>query len=162
MVSIPLSGGYVCHIDDEDFDLVGRHKWSAHRGSNAIYAVRVVREVRIFMHRLLLNAKKGEIVDHIDMNTLNNSRNNIRICTASQSQSHRSRANWRGTKTSKFKGVTWLASERKWAVKMRIANQSRTLGRFSCETSAAMAADEAAAAAYGEFAYLNFPPPMQK
>ncbi|MCH7719226.1 MAG: HNH endonuclease, partial [Chloroflexi bacterium] len=55
------------------------------------------------MHRLITNAPKGLIVDHIDHNGLNNTRNNLRLCTPEQNDYNRRPQ--KGS-TSKYKGVS--------------------------------------------------------
>ena len=109
MKEIILSSGGVCIVDDEDFDFINQWRWKPIRSKSRIYAGRNVRGENgkkwacVLMHRLLLDAKKGEQVDHVNHNTLDNRRSNIRICD----QTHNN-ANGRGyrKRASKYKGVS--------------------------------------------------------
>lgn len=84
-MEIELGRGYKAVIDDEDFDLVSQFMWRVTKGKSAFYArgYRYVDGKRISfrMHRLITQAKHGETVDHIDHDTLNNRRSNLRICS---------------------------------------------------------------------------------
>jgi hypothetical protein len=57
--------------------------------------------------------------------------------------------------TSKYKGVS--RAGRRWFACIQIHGKTRSLGSFDSEVAAARAYDRAAAAAWGEFAFLNFP-----
>jgi len=92
------------------------------------------------------------MVDHKDGDGLNNQRSNLRRSSALQnSQNQRlSRRNKSGFKGVFFKGPKWMAS-------IRMNGRSTHLGMFDSAEAAALAYDAAAAAAFGEFARLNFP-----
>lgn len=156
--------GYVALVDDEDFEELNQFSWCAVRGGqwsysqDNFYAVRaklcsdgVQRVVR--MHRELLNASKGAIIDHINHNSLDNRRENLRFCTCTENL-HNSRPSKYGT--SKFKGVHRGSSYRKWCACIKIDSKVIKLGRFIDELEAAKAYDVAAKEHFGEFAYLNF------
>ena len=51
----------------------------------------------VYLHRLIMGAKKGEFVDHINGNCLDNRKCNLRICT--QQQNNRNRAISKNNKT---------------------------------------------------------------
>lgn len=94
-------------------------------------------------------------VDHIDGNTFNNQKNNLRIATATQNAQNRKRFK---NNNSIFKGVSRPGRrEIGWRARITINKNTITLGRFDDEISAARAYDEAARQHFGEFARLNFP-----
>ncbi|HEY1248826.1 MAG TPA: HNH endonuclease [Nitrososphaera sp.] len=152
MVEIPLTQGKVAFVDDDDLDLVDGYKWYAQRTAEGRwYAATMIRGYVVLMHRLLMNAQDGIEVDHINGNTLDNRRENMRFATRSQNmQNARKR---KGT-TSKYKGVSWQRG--KWIVQIQINGKCSYLGRYSDEEEAARVYDEAAKEAFGEFASLNF------
>jgi hypothetical protein len=92
MKLIPLSQGKVAMVDDADFDNLAQYKWYV-RSKNDDYAVRNLpnRGGQVSMHRELMAAPGGLVIDHIDGNGLNNQRANLRLCTVSQNQWNRRR-----------------------------------------------------------------------
>ena len=63
------------------------------------------------MHRYILNLKKGDMIDHINGNGLDNRRSNLRICTHTQNQANRRLSK---NNTSGYKGVWWSGINNKW------------------------------------------------
>lgn len=104
------------------------------------------------MHRVLLGAPAGVDVDHIDGNRLNNTIGNLRLCERRQNLMNSRK---RTATTSKFKGVYWLAANRKWRAKINVEGKSKHLGCFAAEEDAARAYDQAALIYFGEFARIN-------
>lgn len=161
MKRIKLTQGQVALVDDADYDWLTQYKWCAykHRSGN-FYSIRASsrkdgKQYTIMMHRQILGLKKGDKRqgDHRDHNTLDNRRNNLRICTGQQNQlNQKSHPNT----TSRFKGVSWSKSCKKWIVHIRIKGKLKHLGYFISEIEAALMYDKAAEKYYKEFAYLNF------
>jgi hypothetical protein len=94
---------------------------------------------------------KGYLVDHIDLNTLNNRRCNLRVCTQEQNLVHR------GPKggSSRFVGVHRCG--KKWRAGVSRQGVYHYLGLFDDEVEAAKARDRKAVEVHGPYAYLNFP-----
>jgi hypothetical protein len=152
---IPLTQGKFALVDPEDYAELARHKWCAAKQGNSFYAVRSEHGRQLRMHRVILNAPAGMVVDHIDHEGLNNTKRNLRSCTKAQN-AHNQRPQ-KGC-SSRFKGVCWSKRERKWYSRIQCHGRPRSLGLFKNERDAARARDAAAQALHGEFAYLNLPP----
>jgi len=153
---IPLTQGKFAIVDAEDYDRLAKYKWHCRRSKNKFYAYRTERKTRktIGMHREILGAPPGLLVDHIDGNGLNNRKSNLRLCTYSQNTYNR-RPN--RNSISKYKGVTYHKRNKKWEAKIILNGKFIYLGGFDDEIEAALAYDRKAAELFGEFAYLNFP-----
>ena len=162
MKQIPLTQGQYALVDDADYVWLNQWKWCAFECRDYFYAIR--RSIRtnedgkhylIYMHRQILGLGYGDPRqgDHIDHNTLDNSRDNLRICT--HQENLRNRKSSQNT-SSQFKGVCWDKQYQKWQVDISINGKHKKLGRFAVEKEAALAYDAAAIREFGEFAYLNF------
>lgn len=146
-------------VDKEDADLVRRYRWFANpSGRNGDLYVRG----RIYddggkyvsLHRLLMQPSQREEVDHINGNTLDNRRSNLRVCTPSQNRQNQRR---RDDTISGFKGVALCRVTGRWKAQIKVDGRSFHLGMFKQARDAARAYDEAARERFGEFARLNFP-----
>lgn len=151
-------------VSDELFDFLNQWNWSAFRDSHtkSYYAAR--REYlgggkknakfhKISMHRLIMYAPKGMQVDHINGNTLDNRKENLRICTNAENQHN---SNKPKNNLSGFKGVTWHKNIKIWTASICKDYKKIHLGIFKTKTQAARAYDQAALKYFGEFAKTNF------
>jgi hypothetical protein len=150
---IPLTGGLFAIVDAADYEWLNKHNWRAFGTSAGYYAYREVKGRAVFMHRLIMNAPRGMVVDHINANKHDNRRCNLRLCT--QAENVRNKRKSHGT--SRFKGVWWHRARRKWIAVICHKGKNTILGRFDDEVEAAKAYDRAARERFGAFAYLNFP-----
>jgi hypothetical protein len=157
-MEIELTKGYKAVIDDEDAALILAHKWYPNKGGcGKVHAVAMnwdrekKRVCAVRMHRLILGAKPGEMVDHISGDTLDNRRHNLRICTNAENQQNSGPR--RGS--SKYKGVAWYARYGKWRVMFNWLGKTHFVGYFDCEEEAARAYNAAILPLAGEFARLN-------
>lgn len=140
-------------IDLEDV-WVEKYKW-CDGGTNGGYPCTDVKKERILLHRLILGAKKGEQVDHINHNVRDNRRSNLRICTTAQ-QSYNKRK--RVDNTQLYKGVESLKWNKnpKYRARIRKNGKRVSLGVYETAKEAARAYDKAAKKLFGEFAEVNF------
>jgi len=156
MVEIPLTQGQVALIDDDDFDLVSKHKWFAHWSPEikSFYALTNIRKPNgkwsiIGMHRLIMGAKKGQQVDHIHHRTLDNRKSELRLCSPSQNQHNQG---IRASNTSGYKGVSWHRQRQKWRAQIRLNRKNKYLGLYDTPEQAHAAYCLAAAELHGDFA----------
>lgn len=156
MKKVPLTQGYEAIVDDDDYEIVSRYKWHTHiTRDGRIYANRKGPKGKapISMHRFLMSALKGQMVDHKNTDGLDNRRENLRFCTRSQNQWNQKPVNYG---TSKYKGVCRSTTPGKWRAYIRVNDRGRSLGAYWTEEEAAKAYDEAARRYFGEFARPNF------
>ena len=126
------------------------------------YAARMEKRTPIYMHRAIANPPEGMIVDHKNRNKLDNTRDNLRVCTHQQNAGNRSKR--RGTH-SRFAGVGFNKQYGKHFAAVYARGERFFLGYFANEVEAARAHDVKAVELYGEFAQLNFPeewPPQRR
>lgn len=157
---IPLTKGQVALVDDEDYTWAASIRWqySATGGEGRQgYAIsrpgsrKTVKTV--YMHRVIAGARRGEVVDHIDGDKLNNRRSNLRPCSHTENARNRPKT---ARNTSGFKGVK--REGRRWIATIRVEGRQRRVGAFDTVIEGARAYDIAAIEHYGEFARLNFSP----
>ena len=116
-----------CYIDTSDLPLLMSKNWTwraVDNGSKTLY----VFGNNLALHRFLMTAEKGSIIDHIDRNGLNNRRkSNLRVVTPTESV--RNRMLFKNS-TSGHPGVNWSAQYRKWKARIRVDGKDVYLGRF--------------------------------
>jgi hypothetical protein len=148
---IALTRGKFAIVDAADYERLNRYRWNAFDSGGKVYARRSVPGGTVLMHRVIMNAPPGMVVDHIDGNALNDRRSNLRLCTPQQNE-HNKRPRGRH---SRYKGV--YPHGRKWEARIKHNGRTHHLGLFEDQTEAARARDEKAREFQGRFAYLNFP-----
>lgn len=109
----------------------------------------------LYLHRLIMDATENQIVDHIDMNTLDNRKKNLRMATKSQNQANRGKPIYKKKLTSIYKGVMYDQTNRNWIARVAFNNKVMFRGRFKDEKSAVLAYNHYALKYHGEFAKLN-------
>lgn len=155
MKIITTSKGHEILVDDQDYELLSMMNWHVKGNGYAVMNWGGKMRLQRTMHRLILGVyDTNVIIDHKDRNKLNNTRDNLRICTAKQNA--RNRKAQIGS-TSKYLGVSFFNRDKKWFSHIRINGKSKHLGVFKDEIEAAKCYDKHAAIMYGEFANLNFP-----
>ena len=92
------------------------------------------------LHRVILNAKKGQVVDHIDGNGLNNRRGNLRITSHTGNCVHK--IGLASNNTSGYRGVYWHNRAKKWTVQIMIYGRKINLGYYTDKQLAIKAAEK--------------------
>lgn len=151
--NIYTSNGYCVKIDQADYGLVSKFKWRAVKRGSTLYAETKIERKTIVMHRLILGCKKGHEVDHVDGDGLNNTKENIRICTRFENQQNR--GVFRNNKSG-YCGVYFDSRKKKsWRAEINANNKRYFLGYFHTPREAAISYNNAATRLHGNFAKLN-------
>lgn len=135
--------GHVVLFDEQDAGLIAARRWYVRVRIDAKRSPRlyVLSHRLALMHRLILGAARGEVVDHINGNPLDNRRANLRLADASINAQNQ-RVAHRNNKTG-FLGVDFVPNKcprRPFRAQIKIAGKKRHIGQY--ETA------EAAHAAY--------------
>jgi hypothetical protein len=104
------------------------------------------------MHREIMGAAEGQVVDHINHDGLDNRRCNLRVC--SHAENVRNQRGQRG-RSSGYKGVSRDRRLGKWRAQIWHNGKHTYLGLFESEAAAARAYNAKARDLFGAFAYLN-------
>lgn len=106
------------------------------------------------LHRAILRAPEGKLVDHINHDRLDCRRPNLRLATDAQSVRNRRKLRRRGNPASRYIGVHRNGNG--WIARISIDGVRKSVGTYASQKAAALAYDEAASRFVGEFAQLNF------
>lgn len=149
MKLIRTTNGQHVKVDDADFEMLSAFSWHAlwDATTASFYAIRALHGETIGMHRLLMGATGPKQVDHRNHDTLDNQRDNLRVCTPSENQWNR-RPN-SGTRSG-LKGAYW--NKGAWVARIKINHKSTFLGRFASAEEAHEAYCSAASKRSSEFA----------
>ena len=158
-IPITENGGVValCLVDFADFKWLCKYKWNVARNTvGTIYARGYYKGSSKRMHRVITNAPKNLLVDHINGNTLDNRRNNLRLVTSTQNAMNR-----KPNGKIKYKGVSYNGGKthtnKPYSVSFTKDSIKTHIGHYTTQEEAARAYDEQALKHFKEFAYLNFP-----
>lgn len=90
---------FYCLIDDSDYEICSKYKWSVKRYPKSTYAITNYyysngTKTTVTMHRLIMfgndfNKHSGEYVDHLNGNGLDNRRDNLKIVTPLENSQNR-------------------------------------------------------------------------
>ncbi len=134
---IQLTHGKVAIVSDEDFESLSKYQWHAvYIGKSSgdkkkWYAERSIylgggrknsKIKHIKMHREIMKAPRGKIVDHIDGNGLNNQRSNLRIGNQSQNMS-----NVKYKTKNPYRGIS-ICPNGKWKAQISVQGKNKVLG----------------------------------
>jgi len=166
---IELAGGTFALVDEEDFERVNQFKWhkAGDRGASSVVSIEMRKQLSacktksIYMHRFILCLVDTSLpVIHLNRNTYDNRKSNLKYTSTHQAASRRKRKaktnRFGGKPTSCYKGVCWGRHANKWIVQCtRGIGIPIHVGCFENEVEAAFAYDEAALEHFGNDVWLN-------
>ena len=133
-------------MDNEDYEYLSKVPWHYHKKPADRYGYATSSRTlggNRKMHRVILSAKKGQIVDHINHNGLDNRRVNLRIVDASESARNRRVKNKYGY-VGVGKARDRNGEPKYWIARITISKGNRIyLGTYPTAIKAARAYDKA-------------------
>ena len=126
---IEISQNNFVLVDDDMYEELNQYKWFTHKGVNTCYARRNENNTMVYMHRQILDLKRGDgkITDHINRNGLDNRRSNLRIVNKTVNNRNRKLCSHN---TSGHVGVCWNTVLRKWVAQITVENENIYLGYY--------------------------------
>lgn len=121
-------------IDDPDFDDVANFSWHI---NSKLYVLRYIprkesptgKKKIEYLHQYLIGKIPSRmVIDHINGNTLDNRKSNLRVVTRSQNASNS--CIWKNNKSG-FKGVSWHKGKRKWQSRITFNGKTISLGHYN-------------------------------
>jgi len=171
-MEIQLSNGLAVKISDADFRKVSALKLSPFKARNTTYAVAwkwnsatkkqawkwnsaTKKQTKVFLHRHLKNAKRGQMVCHLNGNGLDCRRRNMKF-----GNHHLNGCSFRTKRkgsASKYRGVNiYNGRGKRWSVQFIDNGVLVYGGRFANEVDAARRYNQMAKKRFGKFAHINF------
>lgn len=146
-----LNKGGEYYIDTEDYELVRPYCWCETTGGYLV--ARNPEDGKLLkLHRLIMCAPDGMIVDHINHDVRDNRRCNLRI--VNDQNSVRNRGLY-ATNKSGIIGVRWVQKEKRWRADIRINRKTIQVGSFENFSDAVAARKAAEEHHFGEYSYAN-------
>lgn len=160
MKTIELTQGKVTLVDDDVYEWASKLKWHVRKHKRRWNAARNSLQVdgprqTLLLHREILRPADDQEVDHINGDSLDNRRANLRSVSHQQNTSAFQRQ--RPNKTSKFRGVNWDKKVDAWRAQICCRGNKIALGFSTSEETAAKLYDTYARKFLGEFTQPNFP-----
>ena len=148
-----LAKGAAFLIDTNMLEEILQFNWSEY--DNYIYRVKMIdgrKNIKIRLHRQVMRAEPNQLVDHINGNSFDNRRCNLRFCTTQENLKNRKKRQ-ASIASSKYKGVS--GKRTKWRVSITHNYKRHHLGYFKTQEEAAAAYNKASLSLHGQYGRLN-------
>lgn len=156
MTEIEVAGGLIALVDDDLAPLIGQFRWRPSYREHTTYAQTTLRyapsQRELSLHRFVIGARRGQLVDHRNGNGLDCQRANLRVATPGQNKAN---GGPQRISTTGYRGVMRKPSGN-YIARIRVPDGRRlNLGTYTDAWPAAEAYNHAALNAWGEFAWQN-------
>ena len=129
-------------IDIEDSEKVKDFKWYIDKNEYIVSKCKKTGHKGLYLHRFIMNCPEDMVVDHINHNTLDNRKSNLRICTQHENTFNKK-------ENGNDKGVFLRGN--KWIAQISYNYKNIYLGRFDTYEEALKVRKEAEIKYFGEF-----------
>ena len=141
------SNGTEFYFDLEDYEKIKDYTWYV--GDNGYIKAE---NDDIKLHRLVMDAENGDVVDHIFHNKLDNRKSQLRFVNNSQNQMNRDVGK---NNTSGYRGISWHKVHNKWIAQIGLMGKLKYLGLFTNLEDAVDARRQAEEKYFGEYNFKN-------
>jgi hypothetical protein len=114
------------------------------------YVYTFIKGKKVYLHRYLTGAEKGQVVDHLEGNPYDNRLEKLRL--GGYRENNQNRKGLDSHNTSGYRNVTWDKKNEKWEVRISVNGKNKFIGRFE---SIDIANKEAIKARQKYMPYLN-------
>lgn len=140
-------------LDDDDYEEFKEYPWRESQYGYAIVCKAFNKRSHTFMlHREIAKPPKTMSVDHINGDTLDNRKSNLRVVTHGENMRNQK---MRINNSSGYKGVSWHTVRDKWRARVHFEGKEYHVGLFEDKHEAARAYNKKARELFGEYARLN-------
>lgn len=154
VINSETHGEFKVKVDLDDVDKCKNYRWCVNKYKSNKYDYGkyyiISSNHSLLLHRFIMNAEKGMVVDHIDGDTMNNRKYNLRVCLHKENSRN---SKHRKNNSSGYKGVSWFKRTNKWMAHIMVDKKHKTLGYFDNIEDAVNARRIAEKKYFGE--YMN-------
>lgn len=136
-------------FDKEDYEKISNYCWFYAHGY-LVSCANGYKNPRVYMHRFLLDCPSDKVVDHINHDTLDNRKCNLRICSRAENNRN---VTITSQNSSGVRGVGLNNKKNRWVARITYNNKEYFLGSFLTKEEAIKTRKEAEQKFFGEFAY---------
>ncbi len=141
------------YFDLDDYDKIKDYYWQFNNRGYAYFVFRRNKKnIKVFLHRLILNPESDMTVDHINGVRHDNRKTNLRIATPEQNNYNRRMLD---SNTSGCTGVTWIKERNRWRASLEYKGKKIGLGFYRNFEDAVKARRAGEDKYYGEYSYNN-------
>lgn len=146
-------------VDKEDFPKIkDKILYPSKKNSNG-NQLYIMSKDRKYLHTFIIDCPKGFEVDHINRNTMDNRKSNLRIVTHRQNQCNQ---DLQRNNTSGVSGVSYYPPKKKYRARIKVQHHDLHLGYFKTFEEAVQARNEGMKHLFGEYGVYNDVPPAPK
>lgn len=132
LVNSKVYGEHIIYVDDDDYERMSKEfnnlKWSLTKNRDKLYAQKRVNGKNLYLHKYIMKYNGDLYIDHINHNTLDNTKRNLRITTNANNLRN---GNIRINNKTGVNGVYYDKSRNKYVAKIRVNYKQIYLGRFN-------------------------------
>lgn len=137
-------------VDNDDIHVLSKYVWAISNVGYAVTSEKGQKNHKLLMHRVIMQVEDGLFVDHINHETLDNRKRNLRKCTRSQNYMNEG---LRYNNTSGVRGVSFDSTNKKWMAQIQAKDKGYLCKKFDRFEDAVAERKRMEEDFFGEFAY---------